>query len=144
MRAGLLRHRISCYMQNMAEDGCGGFIEQFSLRGSCWAKVSGAPMPSNEEQYRDRRIETVKGYKIRTRNNIGFEFLNTDVIIFKNRLFRIQGITNIDEHDFKYELFCYEIERDSINFGASGGLFDQEGVEIFGQNGLEVYDQQGV
>ena len=144
MKAGLLRHRISCYQQNLAPDGCGGFEEEFSLRGNCWAKVSPAEFPSNEEQYHDRSIVMVKGIKIRTRNNIGFVFQPTDIIIFRDLLFRIQAISDIDFRGFKYELYCFEIERDTVKFGSIGGLFTQEGLKVYNQEGLIVYDQSGV
>jgi head-tail adaptor len=114
MKAGELKHRIKVYSKNNPDDNCGGQIETFTLKGECWCQVSGNDPSGNDEQYHDRKIETINSYKIKTRFNIGFEFDQTDVIMFDTRLMRIQGITNIIEGDFRFSVLVYEIESDSV------------------------------
>ena len=114
MEAGKLRHRISVYQKVTVSDGCGGQDVTYTLKGSCWCAIAVDDPAKNDERYTDRKIKTVNGLSIKTRFNIGFTFLQTDVIFFDGRLFRIQGISNILEHDFRFSVYCYEIENDSV------------------------------
>ena len=144
MKAGALRHRISVFYQSLSSDGCGGYIESYITRGNCWAEIAPFDPTSNTEQYHDRRITSVEGVRAKTRHNIGFDFLLTDVIVFKDQLYRIQGITNALDKDFKYSLFLYKIERDSVEFGFISGLFSQQGNAMYNQDGNAMYNQTGV
>ena len=149
MKTGKLRHEIQCWGQVLTPTvpDCGGFDETYVIKGTCWAEVRGFSPPPNEEQYQDRSIVSVKQFRIKTRHNIGFEWLPTDIItfgIFPNhtKLLRIQAETNIDENDFGWTLRAYEIERDSVVFNAPG-VFNQLGVRMYTQLGEQIYTQTG-
>lgn len=114
MKSGELRHRIEVFRQALVSDGCGGQEETFVTKGSCWAEIKGGVPVKDDEVYKDRKIESIGDFSLKTRFNNGITFEQTDVIKFGARLFRLQGFTNALEHNFKYSLKCYEIEGDSV------------------------------
>jgi len=140
MKANQLRQRIQVFQQILGDDTCLGVDETFVSKGSCWAEVKSRNPAINDEQFHDRRIVAVKQYNIKTRFNIGFSFEETDIIVFKGNVLRIQGITNVIDHDFQFQIMCHQIERDSVKFG---GLLTQAAENIFTQVGEPVFDQLG-
>lgn len=112
MKAAELQHRINVYSQNKVDDGCAGQTETFTLKGACFAEIK--PISLSSEQYIDRRIADVADHEIKTRHNIGFTFLPTDIIKFGTRIFRIQGILNHLESNFMYRLKCLETYADIV------------------------------
>lgn len=142
-KAGKLNNYIYVYAQTLADVGCIGATETFHKKGECWAKVSPYFESGNDERFNDRKITEVKTYRIITRFNIGFEFKSSDIILFNDKILRIQGISNKDEGDYNISINAIAIQNDQVNFGLAG-LFNQAGEEIFNQAGTEMYSQSGV
>lgn len=142
-KAGSFSNYIYAYSQQLSDVGCIGATEKFVYKGECFAKVSPYFESGNDERFIDRKITNVKTYRIITRFNIGFEFLPTDIILFNDKILRIQGISNKDEGDYNISINAIEIQNDEVNF-ALAGLYNQHGQELFNQQGQEMFSQSGV
>ena len=144
MKAGRLSNYIYVYEQQLSQIGCLGAKEVFVLKGACWAKVSPFFEAGNNERFVDRKILDVTTYRILTRFNIDFEFLPTDIVRFKDKVLRIDGIANKDEGDFTISVNAVKIDGDSVDFLSLSGMYDQEGLPMYNQEGEPMYNQEGV
>lgn len=143
MKAGKLSNYIYVYSQALSQVNCLGAVQDFFPKGECWAKVSPFFEVGNDERFLDRKITNVRTYKIVTRFNIGFDFSPSDIIVFNDKILRVQGISNKDEGDYSISVNAIEIQEDEINLVPSG-MFNQEGEPMYNQEGEPMYNQEGV
>lgn len=143
MKAGSLNNYIYVYSQALADAGCVGFGESFSLKGECWAKVSPYFEAGNDERFTDRKITNIQTYRITTRFNIGFSFIPTDIIKFGDKILRVQGISNKDEGDYTISVNAIAIQNDQAELILTG-VFDEIGEPAFDEQGNAFFSEIGV
>jgi len=106
IKAGKLRHRIGIYEPHRERDELGGFKESFTEIMRIWGDIE--PKRSSKVVHNQRfRQETTHIITIR----YIFKDLKSDLLLnYKDRVFDILGIINIDERSRKMEIEVKEID----------------------------------
>lgn len=103
MRSGPLRHRVSVQRQEPTRDEFGEIVaNEWVEIGKRWAEVK--PISGREALVSNQDLNEVTT-RIRMRF---FPIRGSDRIVFKERIYNIQFINNIDEQDYQLEILCQE------------------------------------
>ena len=149
MRSRKLRNRITFYGLESISDGCGGRIQGYNEKGSCWCKMS--PFGSNdkeeggafEQPYIDQQNTTVVNYKTKLRKLCGFTPLKTDIISFHGKIMEVYAITDINEEDFGYSMHFTYFPKNSYTILDQAGMYDISGNELHDISGNFIYNILG-
>lgn len=105
MRAGRLRHRIAIEQQVLTDDGAGGVTEEWVEIAAPYAAV--IPLGGDELFAAQQTMPRVS-HRIEMRYMHDIES-STMRVVFRERVFDIEAVLNIDERDRELHLYCEEL-----------------------------------
>lgn len=107
LTAGMLRHKIRVMAEQRTPDGQGGFVKIWAELKNIRAKIR--PLSGSESFIFDKRESKVT-HKIFTRYTTG---INASMrIYYRDRVFRVIAVINIDERDKWLEIHAEEYDSD--------------------------------
>jgi SPP1 family predicted phage head-tail adaptor len=97
------KHRISIERNVLTDDGAGGFSEAWTVVDELWGAVS--PIQA-WQQYRNASVGVDTSHHIKVHGRA--EILETDRLLFKDRVFEILTIEDIQEREILKLITCKE------------------------------------
>lgn len=100
----MLRHRITLQIYTEQSDGYGGVSKSWNDYKTIWANVE--PL-SGREFIQAQQTQTMYSHRIRTR--FFSDFNESMRILYKNQVYEIESIINVDERNRELEIMCTEM-----------------------------------
>lgn len=110
MRAGKLRERIAIQQFTETQNAIGEPVKTWGTFASVWAAI--IPLSGDEFfQSGQRNANVSHRIEIRARSGVNAKHR----VAYKNRVFRIEAVLNIDERDREMHLFCEELVDEVVS-----------------------------
>ena len=109
IHSGLLRHKVSLQRESVTADDYGGHLKTWEEYASVWAYVN--PRHAREI-YTGEKLEHIVIHDIIIRYRQGVESRDR-VRLSSDRVFRIEGVLNIEEKNEWLQLVCEEGKVDT-------------------------------
>ncbi len=105
---GRMKHRVTIMRYRETEDVLGNIVQELAPLKTCWAELR--PVRGKEQLEYFKNVNDLM-YKITIRYT---DVTEKDVVVYKNRQFQINYITNPLEENYYLELMCTESKDHAV------------------------------